>query len=59
MRKKWKIEKMRENKEGVLIQVGLEKASSLPQVSRPKEAFLVGTLRACPTPWLLLYILEV
>ena len=59
MRKKWKIQKRWENKEGVLIQVGLEKDSSLPQVGRPKEALLVGALRAFPTPWLLLYILEV
>ena len=59
MRKKWKIQKRWENKEGVLIQVGLEKDSFVPQVDRPKEAFLAGALRACPTPWLLLYILEV
>ena len=59
MRKKWKIQKRWENKEGVLIQVGLEKDSSLPQVDRPKEASLDGALGLCPTPWILLYILEI
>ena len=59
MRKKWKIQKRWENKEGVIIQLGLEKDSSLPQVGRPKEASLAGALRACPTLWILLHILEV
>ena len=58
MRKKWKIQKRWENKEGVLIQVGLEKDSSLP-FGRPKEGFFGAPRLPKAASPLLLYILEV
>ena len=42
MRKKWKIQKRWEIKEGVLIQVGLEEDSSLLHFGRPNGSCLVA-----------------
>ena len=52
MRKKWKIQKRWENKEGVLIQVGLEEDSSLLHFGRPKGDSLVAPRLPPPSSYI-------